>query len=153
VWSSDDRRWMQRALELAQTAEAAGEVPVGAVLIYKGESIGEGYNYPIKSCDPSSHAEINALREAGRVLKNYRLTDSTLYVTLEPCAMCVTALIHARISRLVFATPDPKTGAVISAISLLNANYHNHRIQVEQGLLAEEASLLLKTFFQKRRNI
>jgi tRNA(adenine34) deaminase len=144
---------MQRGLELAQKAEAAGEVPVGAVMVYNGECIGEGYNCPIKTCDPTSHAEINALREAGVQLKNYRLTGSTLYVTLEPCAMCVTAMIHARVSRLVFATPDPKTGAVISAISLLNANYHNHHIQVEQSLLAEEASLMLKNFFQKRRKV
>lgn len=144
---------MQRALALAKTAEAADEVPVGAVLVYNAESIGEGYNSPIKTCDPTSHAEINALREAGVHLKNYRLTGSTLYVTLEPCAMCVTAMIHARVSRLVFATPDPKTGAVISAISLLNADYHNHRIQVAYGILASEASEQLKSFFQKRRMV
>ena len=124
---------------------------VGAVIVRDQHCIGQGHNCPIKACDPSAHAEINALREAGNTVQNYRLTNSTLYVTLEPCAMCVGAMLHARIARLVFATCDLKTGAISSAISLLNAPYHNHRITVEHGLLADVASEQLKNFFKRRR--
>ena len=151
IWSDKDQYWMQQALALAETAEALGEVPVGAVLVKNGQLLGQGHNNPIQAHDPSAHAEISALRMAGCAIGNYRLTGSTLYVTLEPCAMCVGAILHARIARLVFATPDPKTGAVCSAISLLNAPYHNHRMTVEKGLLADVASRQLKQFFKQRR--
>ena len=132
-WSDEDHHWMQQALQLADRAQALGEVPVGAVLVQADNCIGQGHNCPIQRQDPTAHAEINALREAGASTGNYRLTNSTLYVTLEPCAMCVGAMIHARITRLVFAAAEPKTGAVCSATPLLDAPYHNHRIQVEQG--------------------
>jgi tRNA(adenine34) deaminase len=142
---------MQRALGLAARAEAEGEVPVGAVVTREGAVIGEGWNRTIGDHDPSAHAEIVALREAGRSVGNYRLTDSTLYVTLEPCCMCVGAMIHARIARLVFAAPDPKTGAVGGRFELLQSPHHNHRIEVAGGVLADEASALLRSFFRARR--
>lgn len=150
-WSDTDRHWMEQALVLADRAQALGEVPVGAVLVQSDQIIGQGYNCPIARHDPTAHAEINALRTAGAHLGNYRLTGSTLYVTLEPCAMCVGAMIHARIARLVFAATEPKTGAVCSATSLLAAQYHNHRIQVESGLLANVSAEKLRQFFKQRR--
>lgn len=147
-----DRRWMQRALELARLAESEdGEVPVGAVLVLDGEVIGEGRNRMIGAHDASAHAEIEALRDAGRRVGNYRLTGSTLYVTLEPCVMCSGALVHARVARVVYAASDPKTGAAGSVFDTLVSDRHNHRIAVEGGLLAEEAGSMLRDFFKRRR--
>ena len=146
-----DHKWMQRALELAYKAEAADEVPVGAVIVKDDEIIAEGWNQPISSNDATSHAEIIAMREAGEKLGNYRLLDTTLYVTLEPCSMCVGAMIHARVSRVVYAASEPRTGALGGAFNLLEANQHNHIFEVEAGLMADESRTLLQNFFQSRR--
>ena len=142
---------MQRALELAQEAEAAGEVPVGAVLVSDGNIIAEASNALITNSDPTGHAEVVVLRKAGETLANYRLSGTTLYVTLEPCAMCAGALVHARVERLVFAASDPKAGACGSVYDVLTTNERMHRVKVESGLLADEASQMLKRFFQSRR--
>jgi tRNA(adenine34) deaminase len=146
-----DDHWMVRALELAHEAEALGEVPVGAVIVKDDQIIAEGFNQPISSHDASSHAEINALRAAGEALGNYRLTDTTLYVTLEPCMMCVGAMIHARVARVVFAAADPKTGALGGAYNLLDVGHHNHEFAVTAGVLADESRELLQGFFRSRR--
>jgi tRNA(adenine34) deaminase len=146
-----DRAWMERALELARRAEAEGEVPVGAVLVKGGDLLGEGWNSNIMLSDPSAHAEIAALREAGRTLRNYRLPGCVLYVTLEPCAMCVCAAIHARLERIVFGAADPKTGALGGAYSLPGLHAHNHAIAWQGGLLAEQSAGLLRAFFLSRR--
>jgi len=142
---------MQRALTLARHGEAEGEVPVGAAVVRDGCCIGEGWNRPIAACDPTAHAEILALRQAGLSLLNYRLTGCTLYVTLEPCAMCMTAIVHARIRRLVFGAADPKRGAACSALHLTEAEFLNHRVEWAGGVLAEPCSLLLTEFFRRRR--
>ncbi len=142
---------MQQALNLAKQAEANGEVPVGAILVHEDKIIGEGWNQPISSQDPTAHAEIIALRQGAKAHNNYRLPNTSLYVTLEPCAMCVGAMVHARIDRLIFAANDPKTGAVESAQALLNADFFNHQIQVTSGIMATEASEILRNFFKKRR--
>ncbi len=142
---------MQQALQLARKAESEGEVPVGAVLVRDDTVIAEGYNRPIAQHDASAHAEIVALRAAGQSLNNYRLPDTTLYVTLEPCAMCVGAMIHARIARVVFAASDPRTGALGGAFDLQTLNAHNHRFEVVSGVLAEPSSELLRAFFRARR--
>lgn len=142
---------MRRALALAASAEAEGEVPVGAVLVLGGEAAGEGWNRPIAAHDASAHAEINALRDAGRRAGNYRLPGSTLYVTLEPCAMCAGAIVHARVARVVYAAADPKTGAAGSVFDTLISERHNHRVRVEGGLLADESGALLRDFFRARR--
>jgi len=148
----DDDFYMRRALELAKLAEEAGEVPVGAVLVFENKVIGEGWNQPIRAHDPSAHAEMLALREGAKTLQNYRLGgDATLYVTLEPCAMCAGAMVHARIHRLVFAALDPKTGAAGSVLNLLQDPRLNHRVIVEGGLLSQECGELLREFFRKRR--
>ncbi len=146
-----DVAWMREALGLAAAAEAAGEVPVGAVLVQQGRAIGRGYNRPIGLHDPTAHAEVRALREAGQQAGNYRLPGSTLYVTLEPCLMCVGAIIHARVARLVYGATDPKTGAVHSCYRLLEANALNHRLPAQGGVLAEESAALLQRFFRARR--
>lgn len=151
MFSEADHTWMQRALSLAGQAEAEGEVPVGAVIVLDGEVIGEGRNRPIAANDASAHAEINALRAAGRRLGNYRLPGATLYVTLEPCVMCAGAIVHARIARVVFAADDPKTGAAGSVFDTLLSDRHNHRVEVARGLLAAEAGGLLREFFRARR--
>ena len=143
----EDRRWMQYAIKLAGQAGKQEEVPVGAVLVYKKEAIGEAWNTPISSCDPSAHAEINAIRQAAKALNNYRLPDTTLYTTLEPCAMCAGAVLHARIERVVFAAEDPKAGAAGSFHDLLPSPH----TKITRNVLREEASELLKTFFQERR--
>lgn len=148
---SQDQHWMRRAMELAAAAEAEGEVPVGAVLVLDEEIIGEGWNRPIASHDATAHAEVLAMRQAGQRLGNYRLGGSTLYVTLEPCLMCVGAMVHARISRLVFGAFDPKTGALGSRFDLLSDDLHNHRIEVLGGVLAEECGEQLRQFFRRRR--
>lgn len=151
--STRDLYWMQRALALAERADReAGEIPVAAVLVgADGEPLGEGWNRNITDHDPSGHAEIVALRAAGRSAGNHRLPGTTLYVTLEPCAMCAMALVHARIERLVFAATDPKTGACGSVFDLLADPRHNHCIQVTTGVLAVEASSLLRDFFRRKR--
>jgi tRNA(adenine34) deaminase len=147
----DDEAWMRRAIALAHKAEEEGEVPVGAVIVHQDECIGEGYNLPINNCDPTAHAEIIAMRAASQHVQNYRLVDSTLYVTLEPCVMCMGAIQHARIKRIVFAAKDPKRGAVCSALSLTDAEYSNHHVEWTEGVLANECSTLLTSFFKKRR--
>lgn len=150
--STEDEHWMRRALELAVHArEAEGEVPVGAVLTLDGGIIGEGWNRNITLNDPSAHAEIGALRDAGQLVGNHRLPGSTLYVTLEPCAMCAMALVHARVARVVYGANDPKTGAAGSVFDTLTSDRHNHRVEVQSGLLAEESAALLRDFFRSRR--
>ena len=143
---------MQRALQLATHArDAENEVPVGAVLVQGGEIVGLGWNRNITLHDPTAHAEIMAMRAAGEKLANHRLSGATLYVTLEPCAMCAMAMIHARIGRVVYAAADPKTGAAGSVFNTLIDDRHNHRIKVTGGLLAEESANLLRDFFRTRR--
>lgn len=148
---SEDLRWMEHALVLARQAQHAGEVPVGAVLVKDQEILGEGWNQPILKHDPSAHAEIVALRAAGQRLGNYRLLGATLYVTLEPCLMCVGSLVHARIQRLVFGARDPKAGAVVSAFQLLDHASLNHRVGWQEGPLAEDCGRLLTDFFMAKR--
>jgi tRNA(adenine34) deaminase len=147
----NDEHWMQRALELAKRAEEAGEVPVGAVIVLNGELVAEGWNQPISSSDPTAHAEIIALRAAGQKLDNYRLLDTELYVTLEPCPMCVGAMLHARVKRVVYAASDPKTGALGGSYDLLNSVKHNHAFAVTAGVLAEQSRDFLQAFFRSRR--
>ena len=147
----DDEKWMRRALELALRAKDLGEVPVGAVITLNDELIAEGFNQPITHQDPSAHAEIVALRLAAEKIGNYRLLNATLYVTLEPCMMCFGAMVHARIGRLVYGAPDPKTGCIDSAAQLLEVPFLNHRFAVSSGILAEESSQLLQSFFRERR--
>lgn len=143
---------MQRAMAQAKAAEALDEVPVGAVLVSAdGEILAEGHNLTISNSDPSAHAEMQVLREAGRKLGNYRLLGTTLYVTLEPCAMCAMALVHARVKRLVFAASDPKTGACGSVFDLIADERHNHKVAVEGGLLGEQASAMLSAYFKAKR--
>lgn len=148
-----DLRWMREALALAESArDALGEVPVGALLVdAQGQCIGRGMNRTISDHDPTAHAEIVALRAAGQAAANYRLPGSTLYVTLEPCAMCAMALVHARVARVVYAADDPKTGAVHSVFELLQSERHNHRIEVTAGVLADDCGSLLREFFRARR--
>ena len=146
-----DEDWMRYALQLAQQAALQGEVPVGAVLVQDDNILGEGWNQPISLNDPSAHAEMLAMRAAGQVAANYRLPNTTLYVTLEPCCMCAGAMIHARIARVVFGAYDPKTGAAGSLFSVLNDPRHNHQVQISGGVLAEECAELLRTFFRERR--
>jgi tRNA(Arg) A34 adenosine deaminase TadA len=146
-----DLDYLHAAIAEAQTAEANGEVPVGAVVVHQNKIIGRGQNRVLRDSDPTAHAEIVALREAGLALKNYRLEDCTLYATLEPCAMCAGAILHARISRLVYAAPDPKAGACGSVLSVLNHSALNHKLELLPGLLAEECGALLTNFFRKRR--
>ena len=150
-FSEQDHQFMCQALALAQQAAELGEVPVGAVIVVDGGVIGEGYNQPIATHDPTAHAEVVAIRQAAQKLQNYRLENSTLYVTLEPCTMCVGALIHARISRVVFATTEPKAGSLVSARKQLETGYYNHVFKFEGGLLADEASKQLSDFFRRRR--
>jgi tRNA(adenine34) deaminase len=151
IVTSNDINYMRAALELADRAELAGEVPVGAVVVKDGAIIGRGYNSPISSADPTAHAEVMALRDAARCLDNYRLVGCTLYVTLEPCAMCVGAIFHARIGRLVYGARDAKTGVCGSIIDLPAELRLNHHMWVTGGVLAEEAGERLKQFFAKRR--
>jgi len=146
-----DKQYMLRAFELAKQAETIDEIPVGAVVVANNNIIGEGYNQSITKNDPSAHAEMVAIRQAGLALENYRLLDCTLYVTLEPCPMCAGLLIHSRIKRVVFATTDLKTGAAGSAFNLLCDEKHNHQIQLSSGIMAEECSGLLSSFFKRRR--
>ena len=142
---------MQKALQLAEKAEQYDEVPVGAVIVKDDQLIAEGYNQSIKLNDPSAHAEMMAIRNAGQTLRNYRLVDTTLYVTLEPCSMCVGAMIHARVKRLVFGAYDLKTGAAGSALDLIYSDKHNHQIEVVGGVLQEDCKSLLQNFFKAKR--
>jgi tRNA(adenine34) deaminase len=146
-----DTDWMLRALTLARKAERDGEVPVGAVIVRRGEIVGEGWNRNLSLSDPSAHAEVVALRDAGQRLQNHRMPGCVMYVTLEPCAMCVGAMIHARLEHLWFGATDPKTGALGGAYSLPAAHSHNHLLEYRGGLLADDASQLLKAFFRARR--
>ncbi|MCR4346583.1 MAG: tRNA adenosine(34) deaminase TadA [Sulfuricaulis sp.] len=146
-----DEVFMGRALDLARHAEQAGEVPVGALVVLNDEVIGEGWNQPIVSHDPTAHAEIVALRAAAAHIKNYRLADTILYVTLEPCAMCAGAIVQARVARVVYGAADPKAGAAGSVFNLLESASLNHRAQVTGGVLAEDCRQGLKAFFQARR--
>lgn len=146
-----DESFMRRALELARRAREQGEVPVGAVVVFEGRNIGEGWNRPIAAADATAHAETEAIRAACRALGNYRLPGATLYVTLEPCAMCIGAVFHARISRVVFGARDAKTGAAGSVINLFGEPRLNHHAVVEEGVLAEESSALLRDFFAAKR--
>ena len=151
-FSEDDERFMQRALELARRAQDEhAEVPVGAVIVAGGEIVGEGWNQSISGNDPSAHAEIVALRNAGARLANYRFPQATMYVSLEPCVMCSGAIVHARIARVVYAADDPKTGAAGSVFDTLISPHHNHRVTVERGLRAAESGELLRAFFRARR--
>ena len=149
--TSEDERWIARCLELAAEAAAAGEVPVGAVVVRDGAVIGRGGNAPIAASDPTAHAEIAAMREAGRALGNYRLPGASLYVTIEPCAMCAGAILHARIARVVFGARDPKTGACGSVVDLFAEPRLNHHATVVEGVRADECGALLSAFFAARR--
>lgn len=147
----DDTVFMRRALELARNAELAGEVPVGAVLVLEGAVIAEGWNRPIGACDPTAHAEIEAMRQGARVLGNYRLTGTTLYVTMEPCPMCAGAIVHARVERLVFGARDLRAGAVGTVIDVPGSAAVNHRVAVTGPVMEEECREVLQTFFRARR--
>ena len=146
-----DRQFMQQALDQAKLAAAAGEVPVGAVLVRDGQVISTGFNQPITNSDPSAHAEMMALRAAASDESNYRLPGSTLYVTLEPCTMCAGAMLHARVDRVVFGATDPKTGAAGSVLNVFSEKQINHQTQVEGGIMGEECGQILRDFFKERR--
>ncbi|MGN2250245.1 tRNA adenosine(34) deaminase TadA [Frateuria sp. GZRe14] len=151
-FTDEDTQHMRRALQLAAHArDAENEVPVGAVLVHEGQIVGLGWNRNITLHDPTAHAEIMALRAAGEKLANHRIVGATLYVTLEPCAMCAMALVHARIGRVVYAATDPKTGAAGSVFDTLVSDRHNHRVLVQGGLLAAESGAMLREFFRSRR--
>ncbi len=148
---TQDESYLQLAIDQARLAVEAGEVPVGAVIVYNGEVIGSGQNFVLRNLDPTAHAEIVALRSAAQHLNNYRLTGCELFTTLEPCSMCAGAIIHARISRLVYAAADPKAGAAGSVLSVINHPQLNHQMSVTSGVLAEECGELLRNFFRERR--
>jgi tRNA(adenine34) deaminase len=148
---TNDELWMEEALRNAQRALEMGEVPVGAVVVCDGKIIGRGWNRNISDSDPSAHAEVLALREAGANLGNHRLSECELFVTIEPCAMCAGALVHARIKRLIYGANDPKAGAVHSAVQVLNHPQLNHKMEVQSGVLAARSADLLQTFFKNRR--
>ena len=147
-----DVEWMTRALALAEKAAAVGEVPVGALLIKEGIVIGEGFNTPISTCDPTAHAEIMALRNAASGMKNYRLPETTLYVTIEPCTMCIGAMIHARVARLVYGATEPRAGAVVSRLELPTLAHYNHKLDVVGGVLAKQCGELISAFFRNKRS-
>ncbi|QWD66782.1 tRNA adenosine(34) deaminase TadA [Polynucleobacter sp. MWH-Aus1W21] len=146
-----DQQYMRMAIEQAQLAAQSGEVPVGAILVKDGQVISKAFNKPIANHDPSAHAEMLALREAALAQENYRIPDSTLYVTLEPCAMCSGAMLHARIGRVVYGAPDPKTGAAGSVLDIFASKQINHQTSVEGGIMSEECGQLLRDFFKGRR--
>ena len=147
----DHERWMCRALALADRAANEGEVPVGAIVVRDGQLLGEGWNQVIAAQDPTAHAEIVALRDAARAEGNYRLSGATLYVTLEPCTMCAGAMVHARITELIFAAKEPRAGVVCSTCSLLDEPWYNHKVSWQGGVLAQDSSTRLQAFFQARR--
>jgi tRNA(adenine34) deaminase len=146
-----DQEAMQAALAEARLAAEAGEVPIGAVVVHQGKIIGRGQNSLLRNLDPTAHAEIIAMRDAAKAIGNYRLIGCTLYVTLEPCAMCAGAMIHARLDRMVYAAPDPKAGACGSVLSVLNHPQLNHQMLVEQGIATDESAGMLRSFFRDRR--
>lgn len=146
-----DQYWMQAALALAEKAKQAGEIPVGALLVKDNQLIASGWNQPVTLSDPTAHAEVLVLRQAGQILKNYRLLDTTLYVTLEPCPMCAGSMLHARIKRLVFGAFDPKTGAAGSSCQLFHGHHVNHRIDVFGGVLADDCKTIIQNFFAQQR--
>ena len=146
-----DEEWMQYALQLAKKSEQRDEVPVGAIIVYKNKIIGEGWNQPISSNNPTAHAEIMALQDAGEKIGNYRLLDSTMYVTLEPCVMCAGAMVHARIAKLVYAVDDQKTGACGSVFNMIQAEELNHNTEIKKGVLEKECQALIKNFFKEKR--
>nr|WP_312230518.1 tRNA adenosine(34) deaminase TadA [Pseudomonas sp.] len=148
---SQDQRFMREALELAAEGALRGEVPVGAVLVQDGEVIGRGFNCPISTSDPSAHAEMVAIRAAAQAIANYRLPGSTLYVTLEPCAMCAGLIVHSRVQRVVFGASEPRAGMAVSRGQFFDQGFLNHRVLVEGGVLAEECGEVLKAFFKARR--
>jgi tRNA(adenine34) deaminase len=152
VKQHSDELWMEEALREAQRAQALGEVPIGAVVVCDGRIIGRGCNRPITENDPTAHAEILALQEAGRALRNYRLENCDLFVTIEPCAMCAGAITHARIRRLVYGAGDPKAGGVKSAVGVLNHQGVNHQVEVTQGVLAGRCREMLQAFFREKRS-
>ena len=147
-----DEQWMKIAIDEAHLAKDENEIPVGAVLVKDNKLIAQAHNRPIINSDPTAHAEILLLRKAGKLQRNYRLVESTLYVTLEPCAMCFGAMIHARIERIVFGTSDPKTGVCGSCIDLNNESFFNHKISITSGILDNECSELLRLFFKSKRS-
>ena len=149
--TNDDEQWMQLALAQARQAELQGEVPVGAVLVAEGELVAAAFNAPISGCDPSAHAEIAVLRKAAEKRQNYRLPGTTLYVTIEPCTMCMGAIIHARVARVVFGAREPRAGAAVSQLQLAEEGFYNHRVEVVEGVLAEECSALVSDFFRAKR--
>jgi len=146
-----DAFWMRLALDQARLAESQGEVPVGAVLVIGEALVAAAYNAPISGCDPSAHAEIAVLRKAAGQLHNYRLPTSTLYVTIEPCTMCMGAIIHSRVQRVVFGAREPRAGAVVSKLKLAELDFYNHRVEVTEGVLADECGALVSSFFRSRR--
>ena len=148
---NEDEKWMQIAIQEAVKAEQMGEVPVGAILVKDGFLIAKAHNQPISKNDPTAHAEIQLLRTAGSTLKNYRLTGTSLYVTLEPCAMCLGAIMHARVDRLIFGAYDPKTGVCGSSENFMEASCFNHKITIASGVLENESKQILKNFFNSRR--
>lgn len=147
----NDDTFMIRALELAKKAADAGEVPVGAVVVYQGTIIGEGYNQPISGCDPTAHAEMVAIREAANRVGNYRLVDAELYVTLEPCAMCAGAIVHARLAKVIYGTAEPKAGVVTSRDRFFERDWLNHQVEIAGPVLQERCSKMLSDFFKQRR--
>jgi len=149
--TEQDEAWMRYAIRLAQRAESQGEVPVGAIVVRNNQCIAEGWNTPIIDNDPTAHAEMTALRNAGQAIQNYRLNDCTLYVTLEPCVMCMGAISHARIQRVVFGAQDPKRGAICNALELAEAPFLNHKVAWQGELLSETCGDLLRDFFKAKR--
>jgi len=148
----DDQYWMRQALELAAQAGERNEVPVGAIVVIDDQVIGRGFNRPISGCDPSAHAEIEAIRDAANRLDNYRLVDATLYVTIEPCSMCAGAIVHSRIKRLVYGALEPKAGVATSQTPFFDQPWLNHQVDVEGGVLADECSAMISGFFARRRD-
>ena len=148
---STDEFYIAKALQLAEQAGAAGEVPVGAIVVKDGEIVGEGFNQPISGCDPTAHAEIVAMRNAAKNLNNYRLNDCDLYVTIEPCTMCVGAMVHGRIRRVLFGALEPRAGALQSQLQLMDQSHYNHSIEWQGGVLAQECGDLISSFFRRKR--
>ena len=148
---SDEQLYMSQALELAREAFAVGEVPVGALVVRDNKVIGRGYNQPIKNSDPTAHAEVIALRDAANTLKNYRLSGCEIYVTIEPCAMCVGAMVHARIQRVIFGAIEPRAGALVSQLQMMDMPHFNHSFDWQGGVLESECGALIKEFFRGRR--
>ncbi len=148
---STDEFYMAKALQLAEQAGAIGEVPVGAILVKDGEIVGEGFNQPISGCDPTAHAEIVAMRNAAKNFNNYRLNDCDLYVTIEPCTMCVGAMVHGRIRRVLFGALEPRAGALQSQLQLMDQSHYNHSIEWQGGVLAQQCGDLISSFFRRKR--